>query len=114
MASNHRYELLKEGEEIKEDLKNEPLYTSTPAVKSWWKFLLSNLFAACVGAAVMFFVVNMFSARPYNDKVEVSAAASTNSSAEVEIPYPVPKATRRGNPRTEYVTRHDSRLRVQR
>ena len=64
-ANNHRYNPVEENDETKGlvddvQLNREPQFTKTrsPVVKTWWKFLLCNLLAACVGAGVMYGILH--------------------------------------------------------
>ena len=84
MGSIHRYELIKEGDDIKE----EPQHTITPVTTSWWKILLCNLLAASAGAAVMFLLAPRFSSTPHTSSAVSSSTASTTSSPGLVVPTP--------------------------
>ena len=91
MASTHRYELIKQGDDvkddIKDDIKDEPQRTSTPVITSWWRFLLSHLLAACVGAGAMLLIARGSRVAPASASAVVSAT-STISSADLTLPTP--------------------------
>ena len=99
MGLNHRYDLINEGEETKgliDGKQLEPQHTtSRPTGTAWWKFLLSNLFAAVVGAAATLLLTGIFhSASPSSD-VSAAAASSiatatttTTPSANLALPTP--------------------------
>jgi hypothetical protein len=84
MSSSHRYELIKEGDDIKE----EPQHTSTPIIISWWKFLLCNLLAASVGAGAMLLIARGFFVTQPSGSAAASVATSTTLSAGLTLPTP--------------------------
>jgi len=97
MGFGHRYELVKEGDDIKDepqDTSSEPQRTSTELQRtstgpqrtktlislSWWKFLLCNLLAASVGAGAMFLVARCFLiTQPSGNSTDIAAASPTIS-----------------------------------
>jgi len=84
MGFGHRYELVKGGD----DTKDEPQDTRTQITISWWKFLLCNLLAATAGAAVMFLIARgAFVIRP-SGSAATSVTTSTASSTSLTLPTP--------------------------
>jgi len=88
MGSGHRYELIKEGADSKEDadIKDEPQHTNTPFITSWWKFLLCNLLAASAGAAAMFLIARTSFGTQPSGSTAASVATSTSLSADLTLP----------------------------
>lgn len=88
MGSIHRYKLIQGGDDVKDDIKDEPQRTSTPVVISWWKFLLCNLLAAGAGAAAMFLIVHALSTNPPSGNAVSHLATPTNLSTDLTRPTP--------------------------
>jgi len=92
MGFGHRYELVKEGDDTKDEpqdtsppiIKDAPQHARTPIVISWWKFLLCNLLAAVAGAGAMFLIARCFGTRPSGSATAVTT--STTLSAGLTLP----------------------------
>ncbi|EXJ84432.1 hypothetical protein A1O3_05100 [Capronia epimyces CBS 606.96] len=89
MASGHRYELVKEGD----DIADVPQHKRTPIISSWWKFLLCNLIAASVGAGAMFLIVRGSFAPQPSSSTAASVPISTTSSTGLALPTPTTEQT---------------------
>jgi len=100
MGFGHQYEPVNEGDDnidevqdtsnliAKEgaNIKAQPQRTRTPLVISWWKFLLSNLVAAIVGASAMFVIARCFPSIQSSGSTTAIVAASPTASAGLALP----------------------------
>lgn len=90
---NESDDLVKESEVIvkesellikeKDDISAQPHYRTVPVVTSWWKFLLCNLLAACLGAAAVFLMAGDFVIAQPGSSSANSVATTTTLSASL-------------------------------
>lgn len=90
MGLGHRYQLVKDGENTKDEAgditREEPRPAGTPIIISWWKFLLCNLLAAGIAAGVTLLIAHgSFATKPgANSTTDV--ATSNTSSSDLTLP----------------------------